>query len=246
MSWLTKWFSKESLPDFDFSIFGADMHSHLIPGIDDGSANMEATVEMLRKFQELGYKKIITTPHIKTGVFNNTTEIIQSGEKLVLAEIDRLGLDLKFEAAAEYFFDYSFMERIEKEDLLTFSNGHLLLEYSFSQPPMGESEMFFSLQMKQIRPILAHFERYPYYHGTVKKAAELREKGVKIQLNILSMFGHYGPQVQKQAELLIKEKQVDLIGSDCHRIEHLKLMAHHAKHPLLHKVKDLNLFNTEL
>ena len=246
MNWFSKWLSKESLPDFDFSIFGADMHSHLIPGIDDGSPNLEATVEMLLKFQELGYKKIVTTPHIKTGVFNNTSEIIKAGEKTVKAEIDRLGLNLHFEAAAEYFFDYSFIEKIEKGDLLTFSNGHLLVEYSFNQPPMGENEMFFSLQMQQIRPILAHFERYPYYHGNLKKAEELRSKGVKIQLNILSLFGHYGPQVQKQAEGLIKEKLVDLIGSDCHRIEHLHLILQHTKHPLLHKLKDLQLFNSEL
>jgi len=111
---------------------------------------------------------------------------------------------------------------------------------------MGENEMYFALQMKQYKPILAHFERYPYYHGSVKKAEELRDKGVKIQVNLLSLFGHYGPQVQKQTALLIKENQVDLLGSDCHRIQHLELLGTNIQNSLLRKSNELSLFNSEL
>jgi protein-tyrosine phosphatase len=246
MNMLKKWFGGNSKPDFDFSLIGKDMHSHLIPSIDDGSQHMESTIEMLRKFQELGFTKIITTPHIKTGVFNNTSEIIRSGADAVKKAIKVNGLDIDFEVGAEYFFDFSFIEKIEKNDILSFSDKHVLIEYSFNQPPMGENEMYFSLQLKQYKPILAHFERYPYYHGSVVKAEDLRRKGVKIQVNLLSLFGHYGPHVQKQAALLIKEKQVDLLGSDCHRIEHLELLERNCKNKLLHKTLDLKLFNKEL
>jgi tyrosine-protein phosphatase YwqE len=246
MNIFNKLLLKKSVSDFDFSKLRTDMHSHLIPGIDDGSTDMESTIIMLRKFQDLGYKKVITTPHIKTGVFDNTSEIILAGFEDVKAEILKQGISIEFEAAAEYFYDFSFMERIEKDDILSFSNKHVLLEYSFNQPPMGENEMYFALQMKQYKPILAHFERYPYYHGSVKRAQELRDKGVKIQVNLLSLFGHYGPEVQKQTALLIKENQVDLFGSDCHRIEHLELLEKNRQNTLLSKSNVLRLFNSEL
>ena len=246
MNLLYKWLSKKSVPDFDFSKIGADMHSHLIPGIDDGSPDMETTITMLKKFEELGYKKIITTPHIKTGIYDNTTEIILSGYQEVKYEIERRGIQIELEVAAEYFYDFSFMERIEKNDILSFSNKHVLLEYSFNQVPMGENEMYFALQMKEYKPIIAHFERYPYYHGSIKKAEELRNKGVKIQVNLLSLFGHYGPQVQKQAALLIGENQVDLLGTDCHRIEHLELLEANIQNSLLNKTNYLKLLNKAL
>lgn len=238
-------FSKREYPEFDFSSLGVDMHSHLIPGIDDGANTMEDSIMMLRAFKELGYSKIITTPHIKLGSFNNTTEIIRSGEAEVKTAIKKYQLDIEFQAAAEYYFDYSFLEKIEQNDILSFSDGHVLVEYSFRQRPMGYKEMFFALQMKEYKPIIAHFERYPYYHGSAGKAKSLRDRGIKIQVNLLSLFGHYGPEVQKQAALLINEKQVDLVASDCHRIEHLDLLKENSKNPLLNKLMDLDLKNNQ-
>lgn len=239
-------FGKKDCPEFNYGELRVDMHSHLIPGIDDGARTMEDTLEMLRGFKEMGYSKIVTTPHIKLGSFENTSEIIRAGEADVKKAIEKHKIDIDFEAAAEYYFDYSFIERIEKDDILSFSNGHVLIEYSFRQRPMGYKEMIFALQMKEYKPIIAHFERYPYYHGSVKKAAKLRDRGVKIQVNILSLFGHYGPEVQKQAALLIKEDQVDLLGSDCHRIDHLDILRQNAKDPLLHKAIALDLKNNSL
>ena len=223
-------FGKKEYPAFDISKLKVDMHSHLIPGIDDGSQSMEETIELLFKFQSLGYEKIITTPHIKLGSFENSTEIIKAGEEKVKKVIEKTaGLNIRFEAAAEYFFDYSFMERIEKDDIMTFANKHVLVEYAFGQPPIGEKEMFFALQMKGYKPILAHFERYGYFHGSTAQAEELRDKGIKIQVNLCSFFGHYGPDVQKQSELMLKNKLIDLVASDGHRIEHLNLIEEHFK-----------------
>lgn len=239
-------FSKKEYPEFDFSSLKVDMHSHLIPGIDDGSDSMEETVMMLRKFIDLGFSKVITTPHIKLGSFDNTSEIIRQGEADVRKAIADYWLDIEFEVAAEYYFDYSFIEKIESGDILSFSDGHVLFEYSFHQKPMAYKEMIFALQMKGYKPILAHFERYPYYHGSTNKAAELRDRGVKIQLNLLSLFGHYGPAVQKQAELLVKENQIDLVGSDCHRIDHLEIIQANAKNPYLNKLVEMDIFNAKL
>ena len=237
-------FSKKVYPPFDISSLKVDMHSHLIPGIDDGSQSMEETIELLFKFQSLGFKKVITTPHIKLGSFENTSEIIRAGADSVKEEISKTdGLNIEFEAAAEYFFDYSFMEKIEADDLLTFGNNHILVEYAFGQPPIGQKEMFFQLQMKGYRPILAHFERYGYYHGSIKKAEELREKGILIQVNLCSFFGHYGPDVQKQAELMLKENMIDLVASDGHRIEHLNLVEEHLAHKNISALSEQKLKN---
>ncbi len=234
---------KKEYPEFDYSVLGVDMHSHLIPGIDDGARTMEDTLEMLTAFKSLGYSKIVTTPHIKQGSFDNTTDVIRQGELEVKKALEEINLDIEFEAAAEYYFDYSFLERIESNDILSFSDGHVLVEFSFHQPPMGYKEMIFALQMKEYTPIIAHFERYPYYHGSVKKAESLRDRGAKIQINLLSLFGHYGQEIQKQAALLIKAGQVDLVASDCHRIEHIQLLIDHAKDPLLAKLNSLDLKN---
>lgn len=246
MTFLSDLFAKKKLPEFDFKFLGLDMHSHLIPGIDDGSKSMEETLLMLRKFENLGYSKVITTPHIKLGSFNNTTDIIKEGELQVKKAIAEFGLKIAFEAAAEYYFDYSFIEKIEEDDILSFSDNHVLVEYSFHQRPMGHNEMIFKLQMKGYKPILAHFERYPYYHGSVKKAAALRDRGVKVQLNLLSLFGHYGVPVRKQAELLVDEKQVDLVATDCHRIDHLEIIEQNSRNPYLHKLLDLDIKNQAL
>ncbi|MBU2020463.1 MAG: capsular biosynthesis protein [Bacteroidetes bacterium] len=246
MSWISNILGKKSIEPFNFGLLKTDMHSHLIPGIDDGAETMEDSLMMIQRFAQMGYKKIITTPHVKTGSFENTTEIIKQGEQKVKQAIEDLNINIEFEAAAEYFFDYSFNEKIDNNDLLTFSNGHILVEYSFSQPPMGDEEMFFQLQMKGLKPILAHFERYVYWHGSISKAEALRNRGVKIQVNIGSIIGHYGPQIQKQAEKLIKANCVDLISSDCHRLEHLDIFQQEATHPLF-KLIDLDkLYNHHL
>ncbi len=238
-------FTKKEYPEFDFAKLGVDMHSHLIPGIDDGAQTIDHSIEILRAFEALGYSKIITTPHIKMGSFDNTSEIILNGAEEVKKAIKENNINLEFEAAAEYYFDYSFLEKIAANDILSFSNGHVLVEYSFHQRPMGYKEMIFALQMKKYLPIIAHYERYPYYHGGFANAEKLRDRGVKIQVNLLSLLGHYGPQVQKQAELLIKNKQVDLVASDCHRIEHLQLLKANSKNPLLYSLMDLNLLNVQ-
>ena len=106
--------------------------------------------------------------------------------------------------------------------------------------------MLYELQLKGYKPILAHFERYPYYHGRTIEAEELRNRGVKIQVNLLSLFGHYGPQIQKQAELLIKNGHVDLLGSDCHRLQHLDILKDNLKNPTLNSVNLIDLANKNL
>ncbi len=237
---------KEVLQPFDLSRFKVDIHSHLIPGIDDGSQTMDETIAMLTKFQSLGYKKVITTPHVMSDSFPNTSENILAGLEDVRAELKKVGLTIEIEAAAEYYFDETFIAKIKTKDLLTFGDNYVLLEFAFHSPPQYIDQMFFELQSRGYRPVVAHFERYMYYLGKIDQATEWRRKGINIQININSLFGHYGPDIKKQAERLIDAGEFDFIGTDCHRIEHLMLLENSLTSPYIHKIGNYLLKNTIL
>ncbi len=237
---------KEVLQPFDLSRFKVDIHSHLIPGIDDGSQTMDETIAMLTKFQSLGYKKVITTPHVMSDSFPNTSENILAGLEDVRAELKKVGLTIEIEAAAEYYFDETFIAKIKTKDLLTFGDNYVLLEFAFHSPPQYIDQMFFELQSRDYRPVVAHFERYMYYLGKIDQATEWRRKGINIQININSLFGHYGPDIKKQAERLIDAGEFDFIGTDCHRIEHLMLLENSLTSPYIHKIGNYLLKNTIL
>lgn len=237
---------KEPVQPFDLSQLKGDMHSHLIPGIDDGSKTMDETLAMLAKFESLGYSKIITTPHIMAEVYPNTPEVILSGLANVQKAAKEIGLSLQIEAAAEYYFDQSLIEKVQQKNVLSFGNNYVLVEFSFHAQPDNEHRLFFEMQVADYRPILAHFERYPYFHGSTEKAREYKEKGALIQVNLNSLTGHYGPGVKKQAERLIDEELVDFVGSDCHRIQHLMHLEEYLHLPYYHKLGKLQLKNNSL
>jgi tyrosine-protein phosphatase YwqE len=237
---------KEVLQPFDLSRLKVDIHSHLIPGIDDGSQTMDETIAMLAKFQSLGYKKVITTPHVMSDSFPNTSEIILAGLEEVRAEIKKVGLTIEIDAAAEYYFDETFVAKIKAKDLLTFGDNYVLLEFPFHSTPQYIDQMFFELQSRGYRPVVAHFERYMYYLGKIDRAIEWRQKGINIQININSLSGHYGPDIKKQAERLIDAGEFDFIGTDCHRIEHLVLLEDSLTSPYIHKIGNYLLKNTIL
>ena len=227
---------KEVLPPFDLGRFKSDMHSHLIPGIDDGAQDMDQTIAMLAKFESLGYKKVVTTPHIMTDSFPNNPEIILSGLEKVKNEIKKVGIEIEIEAAAEYYFDETLMPKIKNKELLTFGDNYVLVEFAFHSPPQFLDQLFFELKTHGYRPVIAHFERYLYYLGKIEKAEKWRSEGINIQINLNSLFGQYGPEVQKQAEKLIDEGQFDFVGTDCHRIEHLMILEKNLSSPYLHKI----------
>jgi protein-tyrosine phosphatase len=237
---------KNNTLPFHFGLIGLDMHSHLLPNIDDGSQSMDETIGMILKFKELGYRKLIITPHIMSDYYKNTPEIILGKLEEVKAEIKRLGIEIQLEAAAEYYFDEGLMKNIKSKNLLTFGDNFVLFEYPFIYEPANTESLIFEFKSRSFKPVLAHFERYPYYHKNKEKASELRDKGVFIQLNINSIFGHYGPDVQKKAHFLIDNQLVDFVSSDCHRIEHLQIMEKNHSNEYLHKLLDLDLMNFKM
>ena len=244
---LFRWFGKpRSESKLNIADWAVDMHSHLIPGIDDGSRSMDETLAMLLKFQDLGYRKVITTPHIMNEVYPNSEDLLLIKGQELREEMHKAGVSIEIGIAAEYYFDESLFKKTKEKRFLTIGKEFVLIEFSFYSEPTHEKKLFFDMQMAGYKPILAHFERYSYYHGTVDYALELRELGVQIQVNINSFFGHYGPNIKRQAERLLKAKAIDFIGTDCHRMQHLMLLEDHLSFSGAEWLNALELKNNHL
>ena len=206
----------------DFSTLGTDMHSHLVAGIDDGSKSEEMSLTMIKGLMGLGYQKIITTPHIRPDYFPNTRETIMTGFKKLKEAVAKEKLEVELECAAEYFVDYEFREKIDNEDLLTFSGNHMLIEVSTFSPPPNLYDSIFQLRIKGYQPIIAHPERYQYWQ--LGEFSKLKDFGCLLQVNTMSLTGHYGKPVKDLAIKLLKADLVDLLGTDMHHPGHLEVL----------------------
>lgn len=236
--------SKNSLPA-PIGSLQVDIHSHLIPGIDDGAPSMDHSIGMIKKFQDLRYQKLIMTPHVMTGVYDNSTEMIRRAFNELKSTIETLGINIELEVSAEYFLDETLFERIKSKDLIPFNGNHILFELSFRHEPQQLEEFVFLLCSSGYQPVIAHFERYSYYHDSIDMAKRLKELGCMIQVNLNSFTGHYGPGVKKQAQRLLKANLIDIAGSDCHRIEHLQILEAHLTDEVFHDLLRLPLKNNQ-
>ncbi len=200
-----------------------DIHSHLLPGIDDGSKSIEETKLLITNLMELGFKKFITTPHIMEGVWENTGTIIS--EKLLKTniELQKEGLP-ELSAAAEYMLDGNFLKILSTEKLLTIKDHYVLVEMSYLNPPMNLYDIIFEIQLEGYTPILAHPERYNFFHNSLNEYKRLKTAGCKFQMNMLSTVGYYGPHVAKAADYLLTNNLIDFIGSDVHHSKHVEFI----------------------
>jgi protein-tyrosine phosphatase len=213
---------KKTLPDVDLSWLGADMHSHLVPGIDDGSQDLATSVSLIRGMVEFGYKKIITTPHILWEIYPNTPDVINNGFEEVKKAVQQENINVELHAAAEYFMDDHFESHLQtKQPLLTLSGNMVLVEFSMVTAPMDLQQLIFELQMQNYQPILAHPERYVYLSRKKSTFEDLKAAGCYFQVNLLSLTGHYGDSVLELAEYLLKQNMYDFAGTDVHGQKHL-------------------------
>jgi tyrosine-protein phosphatase YwqE len=205
----------------DYSRLVVDMHSHLLPGIDDGAATIEDSIALASSLQQLGYKKLITTPHIMSDAYRNTPAIIRDKLNIVREALIKNNIDIEIDAAAEYYLDHEFIESIGKEPLLTIGNNMVLFEVSYINAPENIKEAIFRLQTEGYKPILAHPERYPFWYNSFDTYSELKDKGVLFQLNINSLSGYYSNAAKRVAEKMIDMGMIELLGTDIHHSRHL-------------------------
>ena len=222
---MLKWFSKKKieveLAPLDFSVLKTDIHSHFIPGIDDGSSDMETTISLIKEMQGLGFKKVITTPHVMSDFYKNSPDIILKGLTDIRSELKVQNINMEIEAAAEYYIDYDFEQKIGKEKFLTFGDNYILVELSFMEAPKNLFDIIFKLQLEGYKVVLAHPERYAFF--TMDDYEELVNRGVLLQINWLSIIGYYSSQIEQKTKDLITADMVSFIGSDCHNMNHAEL-----------------------
>ncbi len=250
MSFFSGLFNRKKLTSSpaDLSVLKTDMHSHFIPGIDDGAQTMEDSIRLIRGMKELGYQKIVTTPHTMSDYYKNTPEIILGGLEKVREELKKNNINIQLEAASEYYVDFEFGERLKRGELLTFSGKYILIEVSFLNPPDNLETAIFNLIVAGYKPILAHPERYPYWHGNMEKYQRIKDMGALLQLNILSLTQYYSKEVNITAEKLVDLGMIDLLGTDMHHDKHLEAIRTRVLYePYLHKLLESGkLLNSSL
>ncbi|RPD49826.1 capsular biosynthesis protein [Hymenobacter sediminis] len=230
---------------------GTDMHSHLLPGLDDGAETLEQSLVLLRQLQELGYRKLVMTPHIMGDFYRNTPEGIRKTLDVLRTAAAQAGLgSVELDCAAEYYLDEWLGQKIEqKEPLLSFGGErrYVLFETSYINEPFNFSETVFNMQAAGYQPVLAHPERYTYLYGRFEELIRIRETGVLLQVNLNSLVGYYSSGAKRVAEKLVDNGMVDLVGTDAHNVKHLEsIRSKVLRSDYLPKLLELPLLNSTL
>ncbi|RAV97681.1 tyrosine-protein phosphatase [Pseudochryseolinea flava] len=243
---MLNWFKKKQVPHAP--PIHVDVHSHLLAGIDDGVQSLEDAEEIILHFKSLGYTKLITTPHVMSDAYRNTTEGILKKRDELRQRLREKGIDIIIEAAAEYYLDDAVFKMLqENQPMLTFGDHrYLLFETNFLTEPFNLKEFIFLAQSKGYTPVLAHPERYLYLQNNWNALEDLFTRQVRFQVNISSITGYYSKGVQVTAQKLIDKGWVHMLGSDCHHFQHAQLVSSAQKSKYFQKALSLPLLNNTL
>ena len=231
---------------------GTDMHSHLLPGLDDGAETVEHSLELLRSLRDLGFRKLVMTPHIMGDFYKNTPESVRAALAMLREAAEAAGLgDVALECAAEYYLDEFLGRKLtDGTEMLTFGGEkrYLLFETSYMNEPLNFYDIVFELKAQGYCPVLAHPERYTYLYGRFAELEKMRrDYGVLMQVNLNSLAGYYSPGARKVSEQLIDAGLVDFVGTDTHHLRHTEtLLKRVAPLPYLTKLLQLPLLNPTL
>jgi protein-tyrosine phosphatase len=198
-----------------------DIHSHLLPGIDDGAKTFEDTLKLTQALQSFGVTQFITTPHIIQHIWENTHDGIVTNKIKTVQELEKNSINVPFKAAAEYLMDDQFVQLFQSNDLLTLKDNYVLVEMSYINAPIQLYSILFDLQVAGYIPVLAHPERYLFYHNNLNEYDKLKRAGCVFQLNLLSVVGYYGPKIAQIAEQLLAKGMYTYVGSDVHHDNHI-------------------------
>ncbi len=230
---------KKNTPSIDLSWLHTDMHSHLLPGIDDGAPDIATSLELIKALAAVGYKKLITTPHVLWEIYPNTSEMITQQCAVLKEAILSEGIDIEVEAAAEYFIDENFENLLKyKVPLLPIHYNMVLVEFSMITAPLDLKEILFEMQLQNYQPVIAHPERYIYLRNKKDFFEQLKDHGCFFQLNLLSLLGHYGNSVQELADYLIKNNYYNFVGTDVHNMKHITALQKLAGSSLFKRLQD--------
>lgn len=198
-----------------------DIHSHLLPGIDDGAKTITETTKLATAFEEIGISQFITTPHVSRFMWYNSPQAILDNSFETKLALENNNVNVPFLAAAEYFMDDWFEDHFKSEKLLTLKDNYVLVEMSYTNAPVQLYRILFDLQIAGYKPVLAHPERYLFYHKNFNEYEKLKKAGCLFQLNLLALVGYYGDRIHKIANELLKKGMYDFTGTDVHHSKHI-------------------------
>ncbi len=233
--------SSEKLP------FRTDLHSHLIPRIDDGAQSVKESLDLLERMEKIGYRRCVITPHVMADSYRNSSERILTGLYSLRKYAETFGIQIELYAAAEYYLDEELLRRLKTNDILSVGNGYLLFETSYYASPLNLEEAIYEIAASGYRPLLAHPERYRYVRDPEEFYGRLREQGVSFQVNINSFGGHYGSDARRKARWLSEKGWIDILGSDLHHRRQADFLRETINSGLLDSVlKRNNILNDQL
>jgi tyrosine-protein phosphatase YwqE len=198
-----------------------DIHSHLLPGIDDGAKTIQDSINLIKALQGFGATQLITTPHVMHHFWENTSKIIEDTAKNTQIKLQENNISIPLKAAAEYMMDDNFVKLFQSEPLLTLKDNYVLVEMSYINPPIQLYSILFDLQVAGYIPVLAHPERYVFYHNNFEEYNKLINAGCLLQLNLLAIVGYYGEGIAKIAEKLLQNDMYSFVASDVHHNNHI-------------------------
>ena len=206
-----------------------DVHSHLLPALDEGAKNLQESLFLIAELKDLGFQKLILTPHVMSGFYPNSSEKIKERLLILREYLEEKCIDVEVEAAAEYYLDGFFMkELLSKNELMTFASEegtqYLLFETQHLHQPRQLFEVIKRIFRKGYIPILAHPERYHYLQSDRLLVHHLYETGLLFQVNINSFSGYYGTESRELAEYLSVAQMVSFLGTDCHKKEQIEML----------------------
>ena len=205
----------------DFSALAVDMHSHLIPGVDDGAKDVENSVHLISGLKELGFSELITTPHTLQDIHPNTRETLTASFNLLTGKVPS---GIKLALSSEYYLDEQFSNQLQENALMPLPGNRLLIEFSQISRPHDLEQQIFEIGLQGYQIILAHPERYLFFHKHFDYFTRLKEMGVELQVNALSLTEHYGKHIKVIAEKLIEKEMIDFMGTDLHHTKHLEAL----------------------
>ncbi|MGY3055253.1 protein-tyrosine phosphatase [Pedobacter sp. UYEF25] len=228
----------------DFSQIGLDMHSHLIPGVDDGAKDLSDSLALINGLKSLGFDHLITTPHTLQDIHPNTRESLGCGHALLDGKLPS-GITLRL--SSEYYLDQHFQGQLDKGEVMPLPGNRLLVEFSQITKPYDLEARIFDLTVKGYQPVLAHPERYLFFHAQFGYFKRMKDMGMELQVNALSLTDHYGKSIRNVAEKLIEKDMVDFIGTDLHHEKHLSMLAKVPQNKFFSRLLDSGLLkNREL
>lgn len=196
-----------------------DIHAHMLPGLDDGAADMDIAVSMALMAYREGIRHMIMTPHYISGRMENGCDVVDSGIESLNAELFRREIDLRIHPGNEMFLDMETAKRVE--DCRAYSlnaSRYVLVELPLSEVPEYTDEALFSLSVKGYVPVVAHPERNIEIADNPDILGAFIKNGVLSQVNATSLRGVYGKPVRKTAFKLLQSGMVHFVASDAHTL----------------------------